>query len=233
MFEGSDYREFSDGANVDVNAECLRGVGGRLTSDHEETIYDACSIRFIREIRNDGLGRAAYLRYLFFEANFVSDAARLLGAAVVSAPDEQSLVAHGKALYDLVHNQRRYFSSAFEELGQPLKPSAAAVRKAGHLREIALRLHDKSNYLLIMVFCFATEYFYLRWCSEISSHTDLSGHVGRWVGMHTTSSFQSRVEFLCNELDRQDVGGVEYDEMSELFGATISAEISFHDAVYF
>lgn len=209
------------------------GFREELVTSNQHILNRSHECRFIREVRSGSLDSQDAFNYAILEGDFVVDAARLVGAAVSSSPDDHSLMEHCGALEDLVSVQRPYL----ERLAGRLAPCGVTTERSTtasthSLAALAARVRDSGDYGLILTVCFATEIFYLRWCEGVLGPVSGSRYLDDWVRMHTTSEFRRRVEFLGSEIDRLDPEKYLQDELSKLFFETIQCEIDFHDLVY-
>lgn len=214
---------------------CYRGL--MRTSDvlikrNGNLIQRAGHCKFIRQVRTGSLSRDAAWNYVVLEAQFINEATRLIGAAVANAPDDRSLAEHSRAVIDLVEDQRPYLENVAKIIG-PADGRIDSVDVPDHsLAGLASRIRYSGDYGYIVTLCFATEVFYLWWCTGALETLVDNTYLSEWVRMHTTVAFRRRVDFLSSEVDRLDVGEYSDYRLSALFEETIEAEVEFHDAVY-
>lgn len=202
-----------------------------LVRDNSSLLERACSARFMTEVRNKTLDVATFRNYLAIERHFVVESARLMAAAALRAPDETALVGHLDAAHDLVHGQLDYFSHALARVGDPGPISEPALEQARGLAELARHVVASGDYWRLIVLSFTTEHLYLTWCQAALPHIDPETEVGRWVAMHTTTTFSDRVRQLAGEVDRVTPPDAA-DQAGNLYRAVLEAELTFHEAPY-
>lgn len=206
-------------------------LSARLVAENRDLLERACSARLVAEISAGTLDSSRFRSYLCIERHFVVESARLLAAAALRSPDEETLVQHVYAAHHLVHDQLRYFSEAVQRVGALGPVSGAALDMAGALAGLAREAVASGDYWRPIVLSYATEHMYLTWCVATLPAVDSTTEVGRWVAMHTTTAFRNRVGYLASEVDR----GTPHDsadQANRLYRDVIMAEIRFHEAPY-
>ncbi|WP_162529380.1 hypothetical protein [Segeticoccus rhizosphaerae] len=183
------------------------------------------------DIASGTLELSTFRAYLAIERRFVVESARLLAAAALRSPDEETLIQHVYAAHHLVHDQLRYFAETLQRVGDSGPVSTAALATAGGLARLAREVVASGDYWHPIVLSYATEHLYLTWCDATLPAVDPGTEVGRWVAMHTTSSFRGRVKYLASEVDRATPDGAA-GQANRLYREVIEAEIRFHEAPY-
>lgn len=206
-------------------------VSVRLVDENGDVLQRACTAQFMSDVGSGKLGASTFRTYLAIERHFVVESARLLSAAALRSPNEETLIRHVYAAHGLVHGQLQYFSEAFRRLGDPGPIPAAGLNTAGVLAGLAREVVASGDYWRLMVFSYATEHMYLTWCEATLPAVDLTTEIGRWVAMHTTTAFRERVGYLAREVDRATPDDV-VDKANHLYRDVIEAEIRFHQAPY-
>lgn len=220
----------NDGSSIDETTHPT-SLSARLVDDNRDLLEKACTARFMNEINSGTLSGSTFRTYLAIERHFVVESARLLAAAALRSPSEESLIEHVYAAHHLLHDQLRYFSETLRSVGDASPASQAALDMAGALAALARESIAADDYWRPIVLSYATEHMYLKWCEAALAAVDSTTEVGRWVTMHTTAAFRGRVEYLASEVDRATPNAVA-DQANRLYRDAIEAEIRFHDAPY-
>ena len=220
----------SGGTRSDENWH-MTALSARLVDYNHDLLERACTARFMNEMSTGTLNGSTFRAYLAIERHFVVESARLLAAAALRAPSEESLIQHVYAAHHLVHDQLRYFSETLPPADGAKPVPKAALDMAGALPELAQEVMATGDYWRSIVLSFATEHMYLTWCEVVLPAVDPTTEVGCWVRMHTTSAFRDRVEYLACEVDRATPPDAA-DQANRLYRKAIEAEIMFHNAPY-
>ncbi len=206
-------------------------LSARLVDENRDVLERACTARFMSEIRSGTLTASTFRTYLAIERHFVVESARLLAAAALRSPNEETLIQHVYAAHHLVQDQLRYFSETLRRVGDPGPVPAAGLDMAGALVGLAREVIASGDYWRPIVLSYATEHMYLTWCEATLPAVDPTTEIGRWVAMHTTAAFRNRVSYLADEVDRATPDGVA-DQANRLYRHVMAAEIRFHEAPY-
>jgi thiaminase/transcriptional activator TenA len=202
-----------------------------MVDDNHDLLARACTGRFMNDIASGTLELSTFRAYLAIERHFVVESARVLAATALRSPDEESLIQHVYAAHHLVHDQLRYFAETLQRVGDADPVSRAALATADGLARLAREVVASGDYWRPVVLSYATEHLYLTWCDATLPAVDPTTEVGRWVAMHTTSSFRDRVKYLAGEVDRATPDDAA-SQANRLYRQVIEAEIRFHEAPY-
>ena len=192
--------------------------------------------RFFREVAADTVTDAVFQRYLRVEYGFVDCAARVLGYAVAKAPSftERRRLALG--LHGLVTDQQDYFMAAFERAELPPSERNAVPPDAlsRPLHDLFLGTARTESYEEIQACVLGAEWMYLTWCSAAHRTPSCRGVIGDWVELHAGGAFAEHVGWVRSELDSRGpaLSAERQSRLRRLFEATLTAEMSFHDAAY-
>lgn len=204
----------------------------RLVDAARGDLAAAAGARLITEITAGTVDPAAYARYLLIEEEFVRTAARVLGAAVWHAPDDNATAGHARALFGLVTEQRDYFARTRADWPAAAELGAQGRRQAAGLSGFVLRAAADHGYPAIVTALFAAEHLYLTWCTAAAAlDAARPAAVREWVDLHARAPFTDQVAFLRAEVDALDAG-VGDPALLEWFTGMLAEETHFHDAVY-
>jgi len=196
-------------------------------------IMKAAEDRFFSEFISGDLNPQTFQNYLILEHNFVQSAARLTGLACYLAPSMNELRDHASALIDLAYDQNTFFEVSNENNTDDEQTDVPEKTSTNDLENLAARIARTYDYPQIVAFFFATEYFYLHWCSLIDAFNIESPERKKWIQMHQSEKFETRVRELRRMVDRCiDVDAISASEVLGIMSETIEAERSFHDLAY-
>lgn len=192
--------------------------------------------RFCRDMAEDRLPEAAFIRYLRYEHAFVRTAIAVFAYALTKAPtpaDQDHLL---DVLNALAGDHQIYFERTFStlELDAEVLPVDAIPQTARKLRESVLAVAASGSFEEILSTMLAAEWMYLTWCEEAHGRQPRQRAPADWIGLHLGPGFRAQVAWLKSRLNvlgpRLDPSGQE--RCRRHFGRILESEIDFHDAPY-
>lgn len=192
--------------------------------------------RFCRDIAEDRLPDAAFVRYLRYEHAFVRAAISTFAYALAKAPtsaDQDHLL---DVLKGLAGEQQSYFQRTFTGLGLDTEVLSEIVLPpaARGLRDGVLAIAAAGTFVEILAAMLAAEWMYLTWCEEANSRRPRRRAPADWIRLHVEPGFRGQVEWLHRRLT--DLGSglpvPMHQRCRAHFGRVLELEIAFHDAPY-
>ncbi|EJC83889.1 putative transcription activator [Rhizobium leguminosarum bv. trifolii WSM2297] len=209
-------------------------LSARILRENDAVLGAMLSHRFVEDVQNDRLTKAAFERYLVFEGAFVDSAISIFAYAAATAKtmaQKRWLIA---VLDTLANEQIAYFERTFASRGIDPSSFDTGIPRVEAFRAGMLEIARRGGFLDIVAAMFAAEWMYWTWSKEAASRPISDPLLKEWVDLHVEPGFAAQAQWLKNELD---VAGemLEEDEkarLSAIFGQALHLEIDFHDAPY-
>ncbi len=191
--------------------------------------------RFARELVRDDLADDAFRRYLVQDYAFVETLVGVFGHAVGEAPEMAAKSRLVDFLGTLTADENDYFERSFDALGVPeadrTDPDLTETTRA--FEDLLGRAAREGGYAETLAVLVPAEWAYLEWASDADGRPDRF-YLAEWVDLHAGPGFESVVDLLRRELDRE--GAVASPRrrrrIERLFRRTVDLEVAFFDAAY-
>jgi thiaminase/transcriptional activator TenA len=210
-----------------------------LVARNQENLEQCLAGRFIREASDDSLARRAFARYLSIEEQFVKTAVRVSAFTLFAEPEWASISHHAATIEALLGTQLDYFHETRSRHTDVPEDIARAVKQSSVLSDYVLDSISTGGYAGAIVNMFAAETLYLEWCSRAAASRVLNPEMAldAWIDLHVSPAFKEQVRTLGALVDllpeHKTEGGASDDQLDSWFRDMLSAEDSFHDAIYF
>ena len=206
-----------------------------LRKRSEPAWTDATEHRFARELVSGEIDDAAFRRYLVQDYAFVETLVGVFGHAVGEAPEMAAKSRLVDFLGTLTADENDYFERSFDALGVPATqrgdPDQTATTRA--FEDLLERAAREGGYAETLAALVPAEWVYLEWAGAAEGSPDRF-YLAEWIDLHTGPGFESVVDFLRRELDREgaDASPRRRRRIDRLFRRTVDLEAAFFDAAY-
>ncbi|NEI21271.1 TenA family transcriptional regulator [Rhizobium leguminosarum] len=209
-------------------------LSARILRENDAVFRTMLSHRFVEDVKNDRLSKAAFERYLVYEGAFVDSAISIFAYAAATAKtmmQKRWLIA---VLDALANEQIAYFERTFASRGIDPSSFDTGIAEVEAFRTGMLEIARQGGYLDTVAAMFAAEWMYWTWSKAAASCPISDPLLKEWVDLHVDPNFAAQAQWLKNELDMAGET-LEEDEkarLSAIFGRAMQLEIDFHDAPY-
>ena len=201
--------------------------------------------QFVRELRADTLDDAVFRRYLVQDYAFLAALTGAFGHALGDAPTMAAKARLAEFLGTLTAEENDYFERSFDALDVPesavTDPTVTDATAA--FRDLLGRVSHEGGYAETLAVLVPAEWVYLDWAAgrvgdQSSDDTDLDRpdrfYLAEWIDLHAAPEFESFVDWLRRELDREGAAVSERRQgrLADLFARTVDLEVAFFDAAY-
>ena len=206
-----------------------------LRERSEPAWTDATGHRFARELTDGDLDDAVFRRYLVQDYAFVETLVGVFGHAVGEAPEMAAKSRLVDFLGTLTADENDYFERSFDALDVPeaerTDPDLTATTRA--FEDLLERAAREGGYAETLAALVPAEWVYLEWASAAEGSPDRFW-LAEWIDLHAGPGFESVVDFLRRELDREgaDASPRRRRRIERLFRRTVDLEVAFFDAAY-
>lgn len=191
--------------------------------------------RFVTELSDGTLDEAAFRRYLLQDYAFVETLVSVVGHAVAQAPTMESKARLAAFLGTLTDEENDYFERSFDALGVPPgeyedpSPTGTTRAFADHLLAAA-RGGDYAGTLAVLL---PAEWIYREWATAVDGRPERF-YLAEWVDLHATPEFDSFVDWLRTELDREGAAlpPRRRERVADRFERTAALEVAFFESTY-
>ncbi|MGR9228801.1 TenA family protein [Rhizobium leguminosarum] len=209
-------------------------LSARILRENDAVLGAMLNHRFVEDVKNDTLSKAAFERYLVYEGAFVDSAISIFAYAAATArtmTQKRWLIA---VLDALANEQIGYFERTFAS--RRIDPSSfdTGIAEVEAFRAGMLEIARQGGFLDTVAAMFAAEWMYWTWSKEAANRPISDPLLKEWVDLHVDPNFAAQAQWLKNELDMAGET-LEEDEkarLSAIFGRAMQLEIDFHDAPY-
>ncbi|MGR9139516.1 TenA family protein (plasmid) [Rhizobium leguminosarum] len=208
-------------------------LSARILRENDAVLGAMLNHRFVEDVKNDTLSKAAFERYLVYEGAFVDSAISIFAYAAATAKtmtQKRWLIA---VLDALANEQITYFERTFAS--RRIDPSSFdTIAEVEAFRAGMLEIARQGGFLDTVAAMFAAEWMYWTWSKEAANRPISDPLLKEWVDLHVDPNFAAQAQWLKNELDMAGET-LEEDEkarLSAIFGRAMQLEIDFHDAPY-
>jgi len=200
---------------------------------------EATRHQFARELHADTIDDVVFRRYLLQDYAFVETLVGLFGHAVGDAPSMAAKSRLVDFLGTVTSDEDDYFQRSFEALDVPASryedPNLTGATAA--FRDLILRAAGEGDYAETLAVLVPAEWVYLTWATDETLATDDGPdrfYLQEWIELHAIPEFESFVQWLRAELDREGAAASERRQarLAELFARTVDLEVAFFDAAY-
>ncbi|MBX0287099.1 TenA family protein [Halomicroarcula sp. F28] len=200
---------------------------------------DATAHEFAHELHADTLDDVVFRRYLLQDYAFVETLVGVFGYAVGDAPTMAAKSRLVEFLGTVTSEENDYFQRSFEALDVPESrysdPQLAEPTAA--FRDCLLRAAREGGYAETLAVLVPAEWVYLSWATDGELATADGPdrfYLQEWIDLHAVPEFESFVNWLRTELDREGAAASERRQarLAELFCRTVDLEVAFFDAAY-
>lgn len=210
---------------------CLRcmvePLSAQLLNLAAEPWERALAMPFVTQVLDDTIDDEVFARYMVWEGAFVEAAVRVLGAAILSAPDRSAMVGHSRTMATLVDHQFIQFNES--PAARPGSKSAALAEPL--IRDVIVDA-QRFSYAELVVGMLPSELLYEVWCRRAIRAPSARPMIADWVRLHTEPPFTTQVRFLVDEVDRLSVSDVDLPNLAALVTRRLELEIDFHAAAF-
>ncbi|MDX1745302.1 MAG: TenA family protein [Halobacteriales archaeon] len=196
----------------------------------------ATTHEFTSDLASDTIDDAIFRRYLVQDYAFLGSLVSLVGYAVGQAPSMDAKRELSGFLATLTSEENDYFERAFDALEVPEAdrtdpPLAPATR---NFRTLIKRASYGGGYAETLAVLLPAEWVYREWAIRAADSTPDRFYLGEWIDLHATPTFESFVDWLRTELDREGeaLSVRRQGRVDDLFSNTVELEVAFFDAAY-
>jgi len=175
--------------------------------------------------------------YLAQDYTFIDNFVRLAAAAIHYAPSLPDRLPLAHFLGIIAGPENTYFQRSFDELEvvQEQRVQPSLLTPTSEFQALMLKAAESDNYgNMIAVLCVA-EWVYLSWAKPFVSEVEsLPFYFGEWIALHAGDYFESVVEHLRTQLDREFSAATteQKEEIKQYFNQAVVLEKQFFDACY-
>jgi thiaminase (transcriptional activator TenA) len=219
-----------------VEAHETAGFTDWLRERAQPAWSNATTHQFTCELGTEDLDDKVFRRYLVQDYAFVETLVGVFGHAVGDAPTMESKSRLVDFLGTLTADENDYFKRSFEALDVPVTeyadPELTPTTRA--LEDLLERAARKGGYAETLAVLLPAEWVYLKWATAVEDNSPSRFYLAEWIDLHANEEFETFVEWLRNELDREGEAASSHRRrrIERLFCRTVSLEVAFFDAAY-
>ncbi len=210
-------------------------------TDHLRTLAGtdwqaATTHAFTRELATGTLPQDKMRWYLAQDYQFIDGFVRLLASAIAHAPSLADSVPAAQFLAVITGPENTYFLRSFEALGMDEAAiNAAPAPQTKAFQALMAEAAASGSYEKMLAVLVVAEWVYLSWAAPVHPpRADLPFWFADWITLHAGEGFESVVEYLRGQLDKQwetlDRAGQQ--SVEALFLRAVALERDFWDAAY-
>jgi len=207
-----------------------------LRERSEPAWSEATTHRFTRELGDDTLDDDVFGRYLVQDYAFLGALVGAFGHAVGDAPTMDAKGRLVDFLGTLTADENDYFERSFDALNVPeatyADPELTTTTRA--FEDLIERATGEGGYAETLAVLVPAEWIYREWATAVEGESPSRFYLAEWIDLHANPDFESFVEWLRDELDREGAAASSRRQgrIERLFGRTVALEVAFFEAAY-